>query len=77
MKATDFVKNNNLAHFLFYRKGFFYYSVLKLETTDYYLFPIPQDDLGDSTLNATERAMMLMRYINKAISENTMVLHRE
>lgn len=73
MKITDFVEENNPAFFNYFRQGNFYYSVRVIGTTDWFMFPIPLDDLGDATLQKEEKAIFLMRYINKAISDNTLV----
>lgn len=79
MKVTDFVKNSREAEFFYYRKGFFYYMIHltdvedSLGEYDTYVFPIPQEDLGDASLYKKEKAIHLMRYIRKAIDEGTMV----
>ena len=38
-----------------------------------YIFPVPLTDIGDATLLATDKAMVFMRYIRKAIEEKTFV----
>lgn len=43
------------------------------QKVQYYLFPIPVEDLGDATLNNIEKSIFLMRYIRKAIDDGTMV----
>jgi len=79
MNIKELVKNN-FCYFHSYRKSFFYYTLIIYtgtegndDTTDHYLFPIPVDDLGDATLLGTEKAIHLMRYIRKAIAENTLI----
>ena len=38
-----------------------------------YIFPVPLSDIGDATLLATDKAMMFMSYIRKALEEGTFV----
>lgn len=83
MNIKDIVKGNTV-EFKYLRHGIAYYSVRLYDTrpngdyvsdpsyTDYY-FPVPLDDLGDATINRTEKAMFLMRYIRKALDEGTFV----
>jgi hypothetical protein len=79
MKITDFVAKDRYCYFRYYRKGFFYYSVIKVvQDTERvfistYQFPIPLDDLGDATLQQKEKSTFLMRYIRKALEEGTLV----
>lgn len=70
LHLKDFVKNNTV-QFSHYRKGYFYYNVKSLDVM--YVFPVPLDDLGDSTLLSTDNAMFFMRYIRKAREEGTLV----
>lgn len=71
MKIIDFVKNNNLAHFVYYRQGTAYFCVKNLEDELNYLFPVDIKDIGDATINASEKAILLMRYIRKAIESGS------
>ena len=73
MKITDFVKNDNKAHFSYYRAGFFFYNTAN-EKGMVYQFPIPLDDLGQATLKKTEKAITLMRYLRQSIQDNTFIL---
>jgi len=70
MNIKDIVKDNTV-HFLKYRHQVVYYTVA-YDGTDY-MFPVPLDDVGDATLNATEKAITYMRYIRKALSDGTFV----
>ena len=36
-------------------------------------FPVPLDDVQDATLYGTEKAMLLMRYIRRAVKDKTFV----
>lgn len=47
--------------FQYYRAGNMYY---KTETTNL-VFPVPLDDIGNATLNSTDKGMLFMRYIRK------------
>lgn len=67
LKVTDFCNTDNLTFFVSYRKGTFMYRVNHIKTGQCYTFPVPEEDLGDATLNACEKAITLMRYIRTAI----------
>ena len=58
MRTADIVRNGAQVHFVSYRKG---YALYKADNG--FEFPVPLEDVGDSTLNATESAMLLMKYI--------------
>ena len=70
--VKDIVKDNAVC-FLKYRKGIAYYGVKVPPENHEYMFPIPLSDIGDATLLATDKAMVFMRYIRKAIEDNTFV----
>jgi hypothetical protein len=70
LKVLSIVKNNT-AKFLFYRNNIVYYSII-VEEQEYY-FPVPLDDLGGATVFAEEKAITLMRYIKKALQDQTFV----
>lgn len=73
MKITDFVFDRNSCQFNYYRKNILYYTVAQKTTLETYMFPIPLEDLGDATINASEKSIFLMRYIRKAIDDKTLV----
>ena len=68
MNIKDIVKNN-IVRFSYYRQGIAYYLV-KVEATEY-VFPVHIDDIGDASLLAEDKAIIFMRYIRKAIKENS------
>jgi len=72
MKITDFVNKENICSFLYYRQGYMYYKVAS-NILGAYKFPVPVDDLGEATINNEEKSIFLMRYIRKAIDDNTIV----
>ena len=37
------------------------------------VFPVPVADVGDATIEATEKAIYFMRWIRQALAEGTMV----
>lgn len=39
----------------------------------YYKFPVEISDIGDATFKATDKAILFMRYIKKAIDEGALV----
>ena len=62
MNIREIVKNQN-AHFVFYRDQSLFY-----ETDNGFLFSVPISDAGSATINSTEKAILLMRYIRKHIA---------
>jgi hypothetical protein len=70
MKLIDIIKDN-VVDFSFYRNGNLYYSVLY--KGDKYEFPVPIEDVGNATLLKQDKAIIYMRYIRKAIENNTFV----
>ncbi len=62
---------DNKAYFDFYRQGIAYYKVTVEDKT--YRFPVRLDDIADATLLAEEKAILLMRYIRKAMDSNELV----
>jgi hypothetical protein len=72
MNIKDIVKDNHV-RFRRYRQGVMYYSVSVPGKPDEYMFPVPLSDVGDATLDAQDKAIIFMRYIRKAIDENTSV----
>ena len=65
---------NNIAQFAFYRAGNLYYNITV--EGNYYHFPVPIEDIGEATFLKEDKAIMLMRYIRKALKEGTFVLRR-
>tara|TARA_R110002074_G_scaffold32309_4_gene90232 strand:- start:14224 stop:14469 length:246 start_codon:yes stop_codon:yes gene_type:complete len=70
--------DKNWVKFKEYRKGILYYQIvitkdITLNDAGIYSFPVPIDDCGDATFPASEKAIMFMRYIRKAIDEGTFV----
>jgi len=72
MDIKDIVKNNTV-RFAKYRQGIAYYAVRVPSEDADYIFPVPLSDIGDATLLATDKAMVFMRYIRKAIEDKTFV----
>lgn len=72
MKHTiaEIVKGN-AAMFSHYRASVMYYSVSVDESK--YTFPVYLEDLEGAELHAEEKAIMLMRYIRKAIKDGTLI----
>jgi hypothetical protein len=70
MDIKGIVKDNTV-RFAKYRKGIAYYAVTVPSEGIDYVFPVPLDDVGDATLLATDKALLFMRYIRKALDEGT------
>jgi hypothetical protein len=70
---------NNFVKFDSYRRGNLYYKIIDLEQTALkgenitYLFTVPIDDIGTATLLSEDKAITFMRWIRKAIADNTLV----
>ena len=72
MNITRFVKNNTV-QFSRLRHGIAYYMIKDTESEQVYQFPVNLEDINDATLEATDKAIMFMRYIRKAMEDNTFV----
>lgn len=77
MSLKKLIKGNR-CFFLSYRAGFLYYKILDFNNLvdgvpTIYQFTIPIDDVGNGTLNDTEKAITLMRWIRKAIENNELI----
>lgn len=55
---TEIVKDNKQVYFVKYRQNYLYYK-----TECGFEFPVPLEDIGDATVNNTEKALLMMRYI--------------
>jgi len=71
INLTKLVKNKRLATIAYYRSGVIYYEV-NYESNDY-LFPVRLEENGNATLNKTERAITLLKYIRYAIKHKEFV----
>ena len=67
---TNIVRNNEV-NILFYRANVIYYGV-QYQGIDYH-FPVRLEDIGDATLMNKDKAILLMRYIRKAIESGEFV----
>jgi hypothetical protein len=63
------IVKNNFATFSFLREGNAFYNVVVDGVT--YMFPVNLEDIGGASLFATMKAITLMRYIRKAIEQET------
>ena len=66
----DIVKDNKV-HFDSYRAGFFYYNVNVGDNV--YRFPVETNDIGQATLQSTDKAIYFMRWIKKSIENHQFV----
>jgi len=73
MTIRDFVFGGNNVWFDYYRAGYLYYWTFMKGTSEMYSFPVPIDDIGGATLLSSDKAITFMRWIRKAIEDNTMV----
>jgi hypothetical protein len=78
MNIKELIKDN-FVKFDSYRQGNFYYKIIDLGQTALqresiaYLFTVPIDDIGNATLLSEDKAITFMRWIRKAINDNTLV----
>jgi hypothetical protein len=79
MNIKELIKDNYV-EFDSYRQGFFYYNVLVQVKQTYgdpgperYQFSVPLDDIGTATLLNRDRAIIYMRWIRKAIENETLI----
>jgi hypothetical protein len=72
MDIKQIVKDNEV-RFQRYRQGHAYYAVRVPAEGVEYTFPVPLSDIGDATLLATDKAIVFMRYIRKALEDGTFV----
>ncbi len=63
-KIMDCVKDNQQVHFVRYRANELWYRC-----ENGFEFPVPISDIGDATFLATDKALLFMRYIRKAIAD--------
>lgn len=70
MNLKQIVKDNRV-NFSHYRAGHLYYHVSVAQ--DWYSFPVPVNDIGDATFLNEDKAIMMMRYIRKALDNGTFV----
>ena len=69
------VGNGNIAKFLHAIAGVLYYEVQTAEGHAF-IFPIDmndRDDVGTATFHAEHKAITLMRYVRKAIENNSLI----
>jgi len=70
MNIKEIVKDNRV-YFSFYRAGYLYYNVTVNSIK--YVFPVPVEDIGDATFLYEDKAILLMRYIKKALDNGSFV----
>ena len=65
------IVKGNMARFCFYRTGNMFYTVD--EEGQKNQFPVTHEDIGGATLTAEFKAITLMRYIRRAVTDGTFV----
>ena len=71
VKHLKQIVKGNQAHFSHYRAGHLYYNV-KVEG-EQFSFPVPIEDVGDATFLNQDKAIIMMRYIRKALEAGSFV----
>ena len=70
MTIKQIIKDNYV-QFSHYRAGHLYYNV-KVEG-EQFSFPVPLEDVGDATFLNQDKAIIMMRYIRKALETGSFV----
>ena len=70
LTLKEIVKDNRV-NFSHYRAGHLYYQVVV--DGNKYCFPVPLTDIGDATFLNEDKAIVMMRYVRKAIADGTFV----
>ena len=70
MTVKEIVKDNKV-QFSHYRAQHLYYLVTVEDVK--YSFPVPLEDVGDATFLNEDKAIIMMRYIRKALDDGTFV----
>lgn len=77
VKVIDIVRGTT-ANFVYAQSGNLFY---KVETeTHVYIFPVnlnDKEDIGDTRFEAQYKALTLMRYVNKAIKNETLAFYKK
>jgi len=71
LELKNIIKKDLFVNFSFYRAGNLYYTIE--HEGSYYSFPVPLDDIGDATMLAKDKSIIMMRYIRKALESGTFV----
>lgn len=74
LTITELVKDN-LANFMYFRDGSMFYSIVNPKGEKVAVFPIDitsKDEVGNAAFEASHKAITLMRYIRKALKDETM-----
>ena len=71
MKSIKEIVKDNKVEFSSYRANTFYYNI-EVDGS-FYQFPISREDIEGATLQAMDKAIYFMRWINKAIKEKTFI----
>lgn len=74
----ELVANSQVSRFAYYKEGALYYDALySMDDADssmeYYRFPVPIEDTDKGKFPAIIKSATLMRWIRKAIEDNTLV----
>jgi hypothetical protein len=64
MKDLKSLVKDKMAHFVYYRDHALHYEI-----DGEFLFPVPIEDAGSATFRATEKAILLMRYIRRHLKQ--------
>jgi len=76
-KSIKDIVKNNVAEFVFFRDGCLYYDVKTQTGETVARFPVDvtsKDEIGNAAFMLQEKAITLMRYINKAIKNETIFI---
>jgi hypothetical protein len=73
---TELVKDN-IANFVYFRDGSMIYDIVDEQGKKVATFPVDvsnKDEIGNASFEASHKAITLMRYIRKAIKDETIYI---
>jgi hypothetical protein len=77
MKTIIELVKNNTAKFVYFRDGSMVYDILDEQNRKVATFPVDvsnKDEIGNAAFEATHKAITLMRYIRKAVKDETIFI---
>ena len=79
MKTAPMIElvKDNFAEFAFFRDGTMYYNIVKPTGEKVAFFPIDvtsKEEIGNACFNTKDKAITLMRYIRRAIKDETIFI---
>lgn len=77
LKIGDIIKHSTNTSFEFYRQGYLYYKIGNEVIGGTYVYPVEVSDLGTATVSLEEKPITMMRYIRKALENESFVKYHK